>query len=208
MKKKILLFFFLLGLSLNSFGIETIELNENSKKEAVKLLENIRKRIQKEEKEKAKALAEERKRAEAEEKARLEEEARQKKLAEEQAKLDVLAQEESVKEETEGDPEKGEIRYMEVPEMDDKNQGEVAVGMEEAGDKASSTKKDALKEYLKEKDRLAKEEKAKIKTPMQKLELTQKLANEKVDFYERVVRSVAREEKEVKEIKEILNSDI
>ena len=49
-----------------------------------------------------------------------------------------------------------------------------------------------------------KAEKAKPKTEAEKLELTRKKAMDKLDFYERVVRSVAREENEVSDYYEIM----
>ena len=52
-----------------------------------------------------------------------------------------------------------------------------------------------------------KAEKAKPKTEAEKLEATRKEALEKLDFYERVVRSVAREEAEVVGYYEIMNDE-
>ena len=52
-----------------------------------------------------------------------------------------------------------------------------------------------------------KAEKAKPKTEAEKLEATRKEALEKLDFYERVVRSVAREEAEVAGYYEIMNEE-
>ena len=52
-----------------------------------------------------------------------------------------------------------------------------------------------------------KAEKAKPKTETEKLEATRKEALEKLDFYERVVRSVAREEAEVAGYYEIMNEE-
>ena len=56
-----------------------------------------------------------------------------------------------------------------------------------------------------EKAKLAVE--AKPKTEAEKLELTRKKALNKLDFYERVVRSVAREEAEVAEYYEIMGEE-
>ena len=56
-----------------------------------------------------------------------------------------------------------------------------------------------------EKAKLAVE--AKPKTEAEKLELTRKKAMNKLDFYERVVRSVAREEAEVAEYYEIMGEE-
>ncbi|EFE85482.1 hypothetical protein [Fusobacterium periodonticum] len=52
-----------------------------------------------------------------------------------------------------------------------------------------------------------KAEKAKPKTEAEKLEVTRKEALDKLDFYERVVRSVAREEAEVAGYYEIMNDE-
>ena len=52
-----------------------------------------------------------------------------------------------------------------------------------------------------------KAEKAKPKTEAEKLEATRKEALDKLDFYERVVRSVAREEAEVAGYYEIMNAE-
>ena len=53
-----------------------------------------------------------------------------------------------------------------------------------------------------------KAEQAKSKTEAEKLESTRKEALEKLDFYERVVRSVAREEAEVAGYYQIMDEDI
>ena len=53
-----------------------------------------------------------------------------------------------------------------------------------------------------------KAEKAKPKTEAEKLEATRKEALEKLDFYERVIRSVAREEAEVAGYYQIMDEDI
>ena len=53
-----------------------------------------------------------------------------------------------------------------------------------------------------------KAEQAKPKTEAEKLEATRKEALEKLDFYERVVRSVAREEAEVAGYYQIMDEDI
>ena len=54
---------------------------------------------------------------------------------------------------------------------------------------------------------LAYAEEAKPKTEAEKLELTRKKALNKLDFYERVVRSVAREEAEVAGYYEIMGEE-
>ena len=62
---------------------------------------------------------------------------------------------------------------------------------------------DNVDEMLKAK----REAEAKPKTEAEKLELTRKKAMNKLDFYERVVRSVAREEAEVAGYYEIMNDE-
>ena len=62
---------------------------------------------------------------------------------------------------------------------------------------------DNVEELLKAK----RAEEAKPKTEAEKLELTRKKALNKLDFYERVVRSVAREEAEVAEYYEIMGEE-
>ena len=59
---------------------------------------------------------------------------------------------------------------------------------------------DNVEELLKAK----RAEEAKPKTEAEKLELTRKKAMDKLDFYERVVRSVAREENEISDYYEIM----
>ena len=63
---------------------------------------------------------------------------------------------------------------------------------------------DNVDEMLKAK----REAEAKPKTEAEKLELTRKKAMNKLDFYERVVRSVAREEAEVAGYYQIMDEDI
>ena len=67
---------------------------------------------------------------------------------------------------------------------------------------AGITPEDAVNQYVKEKKKQEEENRKKPQTELDKLRETQKLANEKVDFYERVVRSVAREEKDILKHKE------
>ena len=160
MKKKIMLFFCLLGLSAISYSDVDLS-KESNRKEAEKILENKRKKIQMEEKE----------RKEKEEEA-------QKFLKEKQEKENLPTEEQAL------------------------NSKET----KENGQNVSNEK--IVAAYLKEKEALAKKEKEKLKTPLEKLESTHKKALEKIDFYERVVRSVAREEKEINSFKEIVNSDI
>ncbi|MCF0162788.1 MAG: hypothetical protein HUJ88_09490, partial [Fusobacterium necrophorum] len=149
MKKKLFLILFLLGLSMASYSNGDM-LDEAGRKEAQKLLENVRKRIEKEEKERAKILEEERKAA---------------KLAEEEEKEKQKAIEAARK--RTGEPIIGPEAMVTGEEVDVTKMGD--------------SKDKLIAEYLKEKERLAQEEKKNLKTPMEKLEATQKLANEKVD---------------------------
>ena len=191
MKKKIFLVFFLLGLSAVSYS-DVEPLDEAGRKEAQKILENVRKRIEKEDKERAKAQAEAERLAQ-EEAEKAAEEA--KKIEEEQNKT---AQEQAMEAARERNEEVAISPITASP-----------VGTLDVTEVGLSKDKDKLvAEYLKEKERLAQEEKKNLKTPMEKLEYTRKQALEKVDFYERVVRSVGREEQEINSYKEILDMDI
>ena len=67
---------------------------------------------------------------------------------------------------------------------------------------------DAMAILNKKRAEIEKAEKAKPKTEAEKLEATRKEALEKLDFYERVVRSVAREEAEVAGYYQIMDEDI
>ena len=67
---------------------------------------------------------------------------------------------------------------------------------------------DAMVILNKKRAEIEKAEKAKPKTEAEKLEATRKEALEKLDFYERVVRSVAREEAEVAGYYQIMDEDI
>lgn len=195
MKRKIFLLSLLLALGAVSFSEVDLS-NEAARKEAEKILENARKRIQKEEKERAKAMEEERKRA-------AEEEAKQQALAEEMKKNEGPMMMEGAEATADSSDRAEQEKAMEAAR--ERNGAMAVEGM--AG--ASATDKEKLvAEYLKEKERLAQEEKKNLKTPMEKLEYTRKQALEKVDFYERVVRSVAREEADIKSFKEILDTDI
>lgn len=196
MKKKIFLLSLLLALGAVSYSAVDLS-NEAERKEAEKILENARKRIMKEDKERAKAMEEE--------KARAEEEARQKALAEEEMKkMQEATMTEKVESGELSSDREAQEKAMEAAR--ERNENMAVEGV--AGATAINDKEKLVAEYLKEKERLAREEKKNLKTPMEKLEYTRKQALEKVDFYERVVRSVAREEADIKSFKEILNTDI
>ena len=67
---------------------------------------------------------------------------------------------------------------------------------------------DGMSVLNKKRTEIEKAEKAKPKTEAEKLEATRKEALDKLDFYERVVRSVAREEAEVAGYYQIMDEDI
>ena len=79
---------------------------------------------------------------------------------------------------------------------------------QEAKELGISTSEAASLAEIEEMVKAKKSEKAKPKTEAEKLEATRKEALEKLDFYERVVRSVAREEAEVAGYYQIMDEDI
>ena len=78
---------------------------------------------------------------------------------------------------------------------------------QEAKELGISTSEASSLAEIEEMVKAKKSEKAKPKTEAEKLEATRKEALEKLDFYERVVRSVAREEAEVAGYYEIMNDE-
>ena len=89
-------------------------------------------------------------------------------------------------------------------EKEEAEKAKLAVEARELGVSPSEiASMDNVEELLKAK----RAEEAKPKTEAEKLELTRKKALNKLDFYERVVRSVAREEAEVAEYYEIMGEE-
>ena len=78
---------------------------------------------------------------------------------------------------------------------------------QEAKELGISTSEASSLAEIEEMVKAKKAEQAKPKTEAEKLEATRKEALEKLDFYERVVRSVAREEAEVAGYYEIMNDE-
>ena len=183
------------------------------------VLNKKRAEIEKAEKAKAKLAKE------AEEKA--------KKEAEEQAKL----AEKAAKEEAKLDEEQAKTQTVEVVEtqaeavvaaesmsaQDEKEAMDILDGMrkkikaedaetlklqKEAKELGITTSEAASLAEIEAMVKAKKAEKAKPKTEAEKLEATRKEALEKLDFYERVVRSVAREEAEVAGYYQIMDEDI
>ena len=181
------------------------------------VLNKKRAEIEKAEKEKAKLAkeAEEKAKKEAEEQAKLAEKAEKEeaKLAEEQAKSQVntiVAPAEAVVA-TEGMNVQDEKEAMEILDgMRKKIKVEDAETLKiqkEAKELGITTSEASSLAEIEAMVKAKKAEKAKPKTEAEKLEATRKEALDKLDFYERVVRSVAREEAEVAGYYEIMNDE-
>ena len=181
------------------------------------VLNKKRAEIEKAEKAKAKLTkeAEEKAKKEAEEQAKLAEKAAKEeaKLAEEQAKSQVntmVAPAEAVVA-TEGMNVQDEKEAMEILDgMRKKIKEEDAETLKlqkEAKELGITTSEAASLAEIEAMVKAKKAEKAKPKTEAEKLEATRKEALDKLDFYERVVRSVAREEAEVAGYYEIMNDE-
>ena len=175
--------------------------------DAMAILNKKRAEIEKAEKAKAKLAkeAEEKARKEAEEQAR---------LAEEQAKSQVVEVVEAPVEAvvaTEGLNPQDEQEAMEILDgmrkKIKKEDAETLKVQQEAKELGISTSEASSLAEIEAMVKAKKAEKAKPKTEAEKLEATRKEALEKLDFYERVVRSVAREEAEVAGYYEIMNDE-
>ena len=176
--------------------------------DAIAILNKKRAEIEKAEKAKAKLAKE------AEEKARKEAE-EQAKLAEEQAKSQVVEVVEAPVEAvvaTEGLNTQDEQEAMEILDgmrkKIKKEDAETLKVQQEAKELGISTSEASSLAEIEAMVKAKKAEKAKPKTEAEKLEATRKEALEKLDFYERVVRSVAREEAEVAGYYQIMDEDI
>ena len=183
--------------------------------DGMSVLNKKRAEIEKAEKAKAKLAkeAEEKARKEAEEQARLAE-----KAAKEQAKAQVAESVEVVEAPvetvvaTEGLNPQDEKEAMEI--LDDmrkkikKEDTETLKLQQEAKELGISTSEASSLAEIEAMVKAKKAEKAKPKTEAEKLEATRKEALDKLDFYERVVRSVAREEAEVAGYYQIMDEDI
>ena len=190
--------------------------------DAMAILNKKRAEIEKAEKAKAKLAkeAEEKARKEAEEQAKLAEKAAKEeaRLAEEQAKAQVVENVEAVEAPaeavvaTEGLNPQDEKEAMEILDgmrkKIKKEDAETLKVQQEAKELGISTSEASSLAEIEAMVKAKKAEKAKPKTEAEKLEATRKEALEKLDFYERVVRSVAREEAEVAGYYEIMNDDV
>ena len=182
------------------------------------VLNKKRAEIEKAEKAKAKLAkeAEEKAKKEAEEQAKLAEKAAKEeaKLAEEQAKSEAVETIEAPAEAvvaTEGMSAQDEQEAMEILDgmrkKIKKEDAETLKVQQEAKELGISTSEVSSLAEIEAMVKAKKAEKAKPKTEAEKLEATRKEALEKLDFYERVVRSVAREEAEVAGYYEIMNDE-
>ena len=173
-----------------------------------------KKRVEIEKAEKAKAKLEK----EAAEKARKEAAEKARKEAEEQAKAQVVETVEVVEV-----PAEAVVATEALNPQDEQEAMEILDGMrkkikkedaetiklqKEAKELGISTSEASSLPEIEAMIKAKKAEKAKPKTEAEKLEATRKEALEKLDFYERVVRSVAREEAEVAGYYEIMNDDV
>ena len=190
--------------------------------DAMAILNKKRAEIEKAEKAKAKLAkeAEEKAKKEAEEQAKLAEKAAKEeaRLAEEQAKAQVVENVEAVEA-----PAEAVVATEGLNPQDEKEAMEILDGMrkkikkedaetlklqQEAKELGISTSEVSSLAEIEAMIKAKKAEKAKPKTEAEKLEATRKEALEKLDFYERVVRSVAREEAEVAGYYQIMDEDI
>ena len=187
--------------------------------DAMAILNKKRAEIEKAEKAKAKLAkeAEEKARKEAEEQAKLAEKAakEQARFAEEQAKSQVVEVVEAPAEAvvaTEGLNPQYEQEAMEILDgmrkKIKKEDAETLKLQQEAKELGISTSEASSLAEIEAMVKAKKAEKAKPKTEAEKLEATRKEALDKLDFYERVVRSVAREEAEVAGYYQIMDEDI
>ena len=182
--------------------------------DAMAILNKKRAEIEKAEKAKAKLAkeAEEKARKEAEEQARLAE-----KEAKEQAKTQVAESVEVVEA-----PAEVVVATESLNPQDEQEAMEILDGMrkkikkedtetlklqQEAKELGISTSEASSLAEIEAMVKAKKAEQTKPKTEAEKLEATRKEALEKLDFYERVVRSVAREEAEVAGYYEIMNDE-
>lgn len=194
------------------FALSSIAYAED---DAMSILDKKRTEIEKAEKAKAKLAkeAEEKARKEAEEQARLAE-----KAAKEQAKAQVAESVEVVEAPvetvvaTEGLNPQDEQEAMEILDgmrkKIKKEDAETLKLQQEAKELGISTSEASSLAEIEAMVKAKKAEKAKPKTEAEKLESTRKEALDKLDFYERVVRSVAREEAEVAGYYQIMDEDI
>ena len=190
------------------FALSSIAYAED---DGMSVLNKKRAEIEKAEKAKAKLAkeAEEKARKEAEEQARLAEEQAKAQVAE---SVEVVAAPVEAVVATEGLNPQDEQEAMEILDgmrkKIKKEDTETLKLQQEAKELGISTSEAASLAEIEAMVKAKKAEKAKPKTEAEKLEATRKEALDKLDFYERVVRSVAREEAEVAGYYQIMDEDI
>ena len=206
MKKFLKTILFLCALSSIAYAEDDAIAILNKKRAEIEKAEKAKAKLAKEAEEKAKKEAEEQAKKEAEEQA---------KLAEEQAKSQVVEVVEVPTEAvvaTEGLNSQDEKEAMEILDgmrkKIKKEDAETLKVQQEAKELGISTSEASSLAEIEAMVKAKKAEKAKPKTEAEKLEATRKEALEKLDFYERVVRSVAREEAEVAGYYQIMDEDI
>ncbi|ATV57381.1 hypothetical protein [Fusobacterium pseudoperiodonticum] len=209
MKKFLKTILFLCALSSVAYAEDDVMAILNKKRAEIEKAEKAKAKLAKE--------AEEKARKEAEEQAKLAEKAakEQARLAEEQAKSQVVEVVEAPAEAvvaTESLNPQDEKEAMEI--LDEmrkkikKEDTETLKLQQEAKELGISTSEASSLAEIEAMVKAKKAEQAKPKTEAEKLEATRKEALEKLDFYERVVRSVAREEAEVAGYYQIMDEDI
>ena len=190
------------------FALSSIAYAED---DGMSVLNKKRAEIEKAEKAKAKLAkeAEEKARKEAEEQARLAEEQAKAQVAE---SVEVVAAPVEAVVATEGLNPQDEQEAMEILDgmrkKIKKEDTETLKLQQEAKELGISTSEASSLAEIEAMVKAKKAEKAKPKTEAEKLEATRKEALDKLDFYERVVRSVAREEAEVAGYYQIMDEDI
>ena len=201
MKKFLKTILFLCALSSIAYAEDDAMAILNKKRAEIEKAEKAKAKLEKEAAEKARKEAEE-----------------QAKLAEEQAKAQVVETVEVVEVPaeavvvTDGLNPQDEQEAMEILDgmrkKIKKEDAETLKLQKEAKELGISTSEVSSLAEIEAMVKAKKAEKAKPKTEAEKLEATRKEALEKLDFYERVVRSVAREEAEVAGYYQIMDEDI
>ena len=223
MKKFLKTILFLCALSSIAYAEDDAMAILNKKRAEIEKAEKAKAKLAKEAEEKARKEAEEQAKLaekEAKEQAKLAEKAAKEeaRLAEEQAKAQGVENVEAVEAPaeavvaTEGLNPQDEKEAMEILDgmrkKIKKEDAETLKVQQEAKELGISTSEASSLAEIEAMVKAKKAEKAKPKTEAEKLEATRKEALEKLDFYERVVRSVAREEAEVAGYYQIMDEDI
>ena len=179
--------------------------------DAMAILNKKRAEIEKAEKAKAKLAkeAEEKAKKEAEEQAKLAEKAKEQVNNQVVENVEAPAEAVVATESLNPQDEKEAMEILdEMRKKIKKEDAETLKLQQEAKELGISTSEAASLAEIEAMVKAKKAEQAKPKTEAEKLEATRKEALEKLDFYERVVRSVAREEAEVAGYYQIMDEDI